>query len=153
MADRASASIRIGGVLARVLVDALIATIAREGGFAGWDETPIDAATLERKGSLEVCGYELAGGVFDELEAFCVEHGLAFIRTSGSCPGAFGPERVVYKGAGEPGHFALDEDDRVVIDRSTMEALGTLEAARCYFDAADFEPPELTVARRARRSG
>ncbi len=60
-------------------------------------------------------------------------------------PGAFGPERVVYEGAGEPRHFALDEDDRVVIARSTMEALGPLEAARCYFDAADFEPPELTV--------
>lgn len=146
MADRASASIFIGGVLARDLVDSLIETIAIEGGFAGWDETPIDAAMLESIGPLEVCGYELAGGVFDELEAFCVKHGLAFIRTSGSCPGAFGPERVVFEGAGEPRHYALDEDNRVLIGRSTMDALGTLEAARCYFDAADFKPPELTVA-------
>lgn len=146
MADRASASILIGGVLAHDLVDPLIETIAREGGFAGWDETPIDAAALESIGPLEVCGYDLAGGVFDELEAFCVENGLAFVRTSGSCPGAFGPERVVFEGTGEPRHYAMDEDERVVIDRSTMDMLGTLEAARCYFDAADFEPPELTVA-------
>ncbi len=146
MADRASASIIIGGALPSHLVEALLDTVACEGGFDGWDETPIDAATLQRDEPLEVCGHDKAGGVFDDLEGFCVEHRLAFVRTSGSCPGAWGAERVVFEGAGEPRHYPLDEDDQVVIHRTTLEALGSLEAARAWFTAAEFAPPALRLS-------
>lgn len=145
MADRASASILIGGVLPSTAVDALLEAVASDGGFNSWEETPIDAAALDSGSPLEVCGYDLAGGVFDRLEAYAVEHGLAFVRTSGSCPGAFGPERVVFEGKGDPRNYALDEDDRVVIDRATLEALNSIEGARAYFDAAGVEVPSLVI--------
>jgi hypothetical protein len=145
MADRASASILIGGVLPRDLVDPLLDAIGADGGHDGWDEVPIDVGALDRRDPLEVCGYDLAGGVFDRLEDFCAEHGLSYVRSSGSCPGAFGPERVVFEGVGEPRHYALDEDDRVVIDRATLDRLGSVEAARAFFAAAEFAPPPLVL--------
>ena len=145
MADRASASIMIGGLLPAALVDDFLAAIAADHGFDGWNEIPIDAATLGRGEPLEVCGYDLSGGVFDGLEDFCRKHGLAFVRTSGSCPGAWGPERVVFEGEGDPRHYALYEDDRVVIDRATLAALGSIDAAMAFFAAAEFAPPPLIV--------
>lgn len=144
MADRASATILIGGVLPPELIDPFLGTIALERGFDGWEEAPVDAGAFDREAPLEVCGYELAGGVFEQLEAFCVEHRLAFVRSSGSCPGAFGPERVIFDDDGPLRRYAVDEDDRVVIDRSMLEALGSLEAVRAYFDAAEFTPPPLS---------
>lgn len=145
MADRASASITIGGRLPADRLAELIAVIEADGGFAGWDEHPIDEAAFRSGEALEICGYDLAGGVFDEIETFAQAQGLAYVRTSGSCPGAFGPERVVFDGVTPPHHYELNEDDVVVIDRRQLRALGRIDAAEAWFASAEFTPPSLVI--------
>ncbi len=145
MADRASASIIIGGRLPAALLPELLAAIEVDGGFSGWDEDPIDEAACRSGVAIDICGHDLAGGVFGAIEAFAQARGLAYVRSSGSCSGAFGPERVVCDGVGAARHYALDEDDAVVIGRHQLRALGTLEAAEAWFAAAEFAPPPLRI--------
>lgn len=145
MADRASASIIIGGRLLAALLPEFMSAIEADGGFAGWDERPIDEAACRGGETLEICGYDLAGGVFDDIEAFAQTRGLAYVRTSGSCPGAFGPERVVFDGITPPRHYELNEDDAVVIDRRQLRALGRIDAAEAWFASAEFSPPPLVI--------
>ena len=59
-------------------------------------------------------------------------------------------ERVVFTGTDEPAPFVADEDDHVLIGRDTIDRLGSIEAIRAYFDAADFVVPPLIVAGRSR---
>lgn len=145
MADRASASIIIGGRLPAARLPELVAVIEADGGFAGWDEHPIDAAACRGGEALEICGYDLPGGVFDDIETFAQAQGLAYVRTSGSCPGAFGPERVVFDGSTPPRHYELNEDEAVVIDRRQLRALGRIDAAEAWFASAEFAPPPLLI--------
>ena len=42
--------------------------------------------------------------------------------------------------------YAVTEDDEVVISRSTIAALGSLDAIFAHFDAAEFVAPALVVA-------
>lgn len=58
-------------------------------------------------------------------------------------------ERVVFTGSGEPASFAADEDDHILIGRDTVDRLGSIEAIRAHFDAADFVAPPLIVAGRS----
>lgn len=54
--------------------------------------------------------YELNGGLTDDVDAFCIEHGLVFHRWSGGCPGAFNPEIVVFDGSGLLRDYSANED-------------------------------------------
>lgn len=145
MADRASASIIIGGRLPADRLPDLIAVIEADGGFAGWNEHPVDEAACGSGEALEICGYDLAGGVFDEIETFAQARGLAYVRNSGSCSGAFGPERVVFDGVTPPRLYELNEDGAVVIDRRQLRALGRIDAAEAWFASAEFAPPPLLI--------
>lgn len=145
MADRASASILIGGPLRRALLDDLCEAARQDGGFAGWDEAPLDGQAILDGAPLEICAYELRGGVFDALEAFCETHGLAYVRRSGSCAGAFGPERVVHVGDGAPETFETNEGDAVTIGLADVRRLGSLAAIEALFARATFVVPPLTL--------
>ena len=147
MVDRASASIIIGGALPLPFLDDFLAAAEADYGMVGWDEGPVTAAVIDGCGSLEICAYDLSGGIFDALESFCVEHRLPFVRSSGSCSGVFGPERVVYDGVTDPEAFETSEGDAVLIDLATILRLGSLAAVEAWFARADFTPPPLmTVA-------
>ena len=61
---------------------------------------------------------------------------------SGSYPGEWGGERVVFTGGGEPGYYAADEDDRVLIGRETAQPI---DAILAHFDAAEVVVPPLLV--------
>lgn len=145
MADRASAMITLGGRLPAEALPDLLAAIEADGGFGGWDEHPIDDAYCRSGEPLEICGYELAGGVFSSIEQFAAEHGLAFVRSSGSCAGAFGPERVVFDGLNPRRDYDLTEYDMVVLGVDQLRRLGTIEAAEAWFAAAEFAPPALEI--------
>ncbi|MWC45632.1 hypothetical protein [Sphingomonas carotinifaciens] len=67
------------------------------------------------------------------------------MRSSGSCAGQWGAERVVYTGSGEPMRYPCCEDDYVMIGRDHVERLGTIDAVLAYFEAADFEVPPLDI--------
>src|SRR3546814_4367557 len=89
--------------------------------------------------SSDVCSSDL------NLEAFCVEHGLPFVRWSGSYPGEWSPERLIFRGSGTVDSYMVDESDRVLLDRRLLSDLGSIEAALAYFDAAEFAVPPLVV--------
>ena len=73
---------------------------------------------------------------------------VPFARWSGAYVGQWGAERVIFTGVDEPASFAADEDDHVLIGRDTVDRLGSIEAIRAHFDAADFVVPPLIVAER-----
>ena len=145
MADRVSVTIVIGGVLPASQRETLADLIAHEGLSIEWDGPPFDASQFPDDVPLMLHAHEVAWGRVETLEAFCVEQGLAFARWSGSYPGQWDPERVVFTGAGEPQSFGASEDDYVMIGRHTAEALGSYEAIIANFDAADFTVPPLRI--------
>ena len=145
MADRVSVTIVIGGVLPASQRETLADLIAHEGLSIEWDGPPFDASQFPDDVPLMLHAHEVAWGRVETLEAFCVEQGLAFARWSGSYPGQWDPERVVFTGAGEPQSFGASEDDYVMIGRHTAEALGSYEAIIANFDAADFRVPPLCI--------
>ena len=146
MADRVSASITIGGTLPAALLPVLLATIDFEGLSTEWDGEPFTADQLPENGPLRLMAHEVAWGRFEELEAFCIANGLPFARWSGGYGGQWGAERSVFAGIGEPRSFVADEDDCVLIDRASIERLGSIDAVLAHFDAADRPIPSRVMA-------
>ena len=145
MADRVSVTIAIGGALAASQREILANIIADEGLSLEWDGPPFDASQFPDAAPLTLYAHEVAWGRVENLETFCVAQGLPFARWSGSYPGQWDPERVVFTGDGEPQSFGTSEDDYVMIGRHTAEALGSYEAIIANFDAADFAIPPLRI--------
>ena len=67
------------------------------------------------------------------------------MRNSGSCCGAFGPERVVFTGIGAAMQFDMTEGEDIVLARSMIRELGTIEAVDAWFDHAEFVVPPFTI--------
>lgn len=145
MADRVSASITIGGILATNQLLDFAAIINGERLSTDWDGEDFTVSQLVPGRSLILMAHEVAWGRFANLEAFCIAEHLPFVRWSGAYFGQWGAERVVFTGAGEPVSFAADEEDRILIDRCTINRLATIEAIIAHFDAADFTVPSLHV--------
>lgn len=146
MADRVSASITIGGTLPAAELPDFLAAVDAEALSTEWDGAPFTADQLPENGSLMLMAHEVAWGEFEELEAFCIEHRLPFARWWGACADLWSAGRVVFTGSGESRSFIADEDDRVLIDRGTIEQLGSIDAVLAHFDAADFAIPPLLIA-------
>lgn len=143
MADRVSATITIGGdVPADRLLD-LAAIINGEGLSTDWDGEDFTLSQLVPGHSLTLMAHEVSWGRFEELEAYCQAEHLPFVRWSGAYAGQWGAERVVFTGAGEPVSFTADEEDCILVDGETIERLGTMDAIRAHFAAADFTVPAL----------
>ncbi len=145
MADRVSASITVGGTVTPAAYAELADVIASEDLSTEWDGEPFEPHQRTEGEPLRLFAHEVAWGRFEELEAWCFEHGIPFARWSGAYGGEWGAERVVFTGEGEPISYAADEDDRIMIDRDTTERLGSIDAIRAHFDAAEFEVPPLVV--------
>jgi len=146
MADRVSASIRIGGVLARADLPALSSIVAEERLSTDWDGSDFIESVIPADGPLELMANEVAWGRFELLEQFCVTHCLPFVRWSGGYVGSWEAERVVFDGAGDQRSFTVTESDQVVITRGEARHLGTIEAIHAYFASADPCLPPLTIA-------
>lgn len=97
---------------------------------------------------LEVCAYELIGGQFECVEAFCCNHGIAFVRRSDACSGAFGPERAVHTGDRAPRHYEVNDADQIVLNQRELNDLGSIAAANAWFQAGDFALPPLSIGTR-----
>jgi hypothetical protein len=146
MSDRCSATITLGGALDRDTFVEMAGLIADEGLSTDWDGPWFRARDLLQGQPLRLVACEVTGGQFDELEAWCVAHGVPFARWSGAYPGSWSAERAVFTGQGEPACFIADEDDRVLVDQATVEVLGTMTRLREHFAAAAFIVPPLTVS-------
>lgn len=145
MSDRVSASIIIGGAVSAADFPILAQMVAGESLSTHWDGPWFTPGDFTPGRPLWVKARDVLGGRFDELEAWCVAHGLSFVRWSGASPGSWTPGRVVFTGRGEPTYFPLDEDDGVLIDEQTFERLGDVDAVRAWFDLAAFSVPPLVV--------
>jgi hypothetical protein len=145
MADRASASILIGGAIARSCIPGLIAAIEADGGRADWEGEALDDMSIRDGETLEAFACELSGGIYREAESFCERHRLPFVRSSASCAGAFGPERVIFTGEMPAAQFDTTEHDEVVLTRSGYRSLGSLGAVEDWFAAAEFTPPPFAI--------
>lgn len=80
MANRVSASIKLGGVLPRGRLAELLDVIAVEGLSTDWDGSPFSGVQIQADSPIELFAHEVAGGSFDELESFCLSHALPFVR-------------------------------------------------------------------------
>lgn len=145
MANRVPASILIGGQVTPDVFRALTQKIQFEGLAIEWGGENFEARHRVVGEPLALFDEECAWGQFDELEAFCVEHRLPFLRWAGGYPGEWSPERLVFRGDGKPDSYMVDESDNVVIDRRMIVEFGSVAAALGYFDAAEYDVPPLVV--------
>ena len=144
MSDRVSASISIGGVLPRSLHHEFIEIIQLEGLKTEWDGPEFTPEELVEGATLDLMAYNVAWGSFDALEQYCVDHGLAYRRSSCGFSGSFGPERIVFDGVNGPLNYDTNDDDMVVLLQATIEHLGSMEAIADYIADAQITVPPLT---------
>lgn len=151
MADRASAKITVGGCIWPSLIAAFVEVAQGERLSLGWDGELVQEADVEKCAealeSIELGAHEVSGAQFDDLEAFCVKHDLWFVRESDGCAGAWGPERVTFRGgSGEaPKSWVTDDNDNLVITQQELEKLGSYEAALAHFEEGDMIVPVLRM--------
>lgn len=145
MADRVPAFIAIGGRPNAALFAELVEAVQVEGLSLDWGGEPFEPEHRHIAEPLTLYAESVAWGRFDTLEAFCVKHGLPFVRWAGGYPGQWSPERIVFRGTGEPASYMVDESDRVVIDRIHVEQIGSVAALLGYFQGAEFDVPPLVL--------
>ena len=144
MADRVPVTIRLGGALPRALLPELVAVLAAEAlRLDNGDD--FDVQNIPSDAPLAFSEGEVSWGHLEQLEQFCLEHHLPFVRWCGSYPGAWTAERLVYDGTGEPVSFTATDDDQVVINRAEARSLGSVEAIEAHFASAQFSVPPLTI--------
>lgn len=80
MADRVSASIALGGGITAARLPELTDLVNAEGLSTEWDGEPFDPAQLTPGEPLQLYAHEVAWGMFEELEAWCREHHVPYIR-------------------------------------------------------------------------
>src|SRR3546814_16738251 len=113
MADRVPASIQIGGDISAAVFAELLHIIAFEGLSPEWGGEPFEPESRVIGEPLALFDESCAWGKIDNLEAFCFEHGLHFVRWSGRYPGEGSPERLLFRGGGTVGRYMVAETARV----------------------------------------
>lgn len=146
MANRVSASIALGGTISPAQFAILCPLIAINDLRMDWDGEPFAPEDLPEDGPLRLFAHDVPWGNFDALEQYCCDERISYVRWSGSCPGSFGAERIVYDGNWGPLNFSVDEDDRLVLHVETIERLGSMRAIRRYIAEAEINLPPFTVA-------
>jgi hypothetical protein len=146
MSDRVSASIAIGGMVSSTQFAELTSIITSYDLRMDWGGEPFDPVHLPQDDALRLFAHEVPWGIFDDLEQYCCEVRLAYQRWSGSCPGSFGAERIVYDGKTGPLNFSVDEDDHLVLHAQTVQQLGSMRAIRRYIAQAEFTVPHFMLA-------
>jgi hypothetical protein len=143
MSDRVSASISIGGILPRSLHHEFIDIIQSEGLRTDWDGPEFTPEDLIEGKPLDLMAYDVAWGMFDTLEQYCVDHSLAYRRSSDGFSGSFGAERIVFDGVNGPYNYDTNDDDMVVLLQATIDHLGSMEAIAAYIADAEVTVPPL----------
>ena len=111
-----------------------------------WDGEPFAPCQLPDGEPLRLYAHETPWGMFDELEQYCCDARISYLRWSGSCPGSFGAERIVYDGKNGPLNFSVDEDDHLVVHAQTIGQLGSMRAIRRYIAQAEIELCAFEIA-------
>ena len=130
MPDHISASFSIGGVLSMTALPELIRLI--DEGALGPDENgpfqnemQVRSHLFSGASGVTLHANEVRRGVFDHLQAFCVEHGLTYRLSHGGISGSWTPDR--FRQAEVPddaGAGSLDEDERSTLSADQIRRLG-----------------------------
>jgi hypothetical protein len=145
MADRVSASITIGGKVTADQFGAITDMILWNDLRIDWDGPEFTPDQIGEGQPLTLYAHEVPWGMFDDIEQYCCDNHIAYIRWSGGSAGSFGPERIVYDGKSGPLNYDVDEDDHVVLHARTIEQLGSMRAIRRYLNAAEIVMPPLEI--------
>ena len=145
MADRVSANIVIGGAVTHEQFAILSALIASHDLSTDWDGPKLMPDARAEGEPLRLYAHETPWGMFDDLEQYCCDQHIAYVRWSGACAGSFGAERIVFDGATGPLNYSVDDDDQIVLHEQTIYQLGSIRAIRAYFKPAAFEVPPLII--------
>ena len=145
MADRVSASIVIGGAVSSDQFEVLIDLIASHDLAIEWDGPKFAPDQRVEGEPLRLYAHETPWGMFDDLEQYCCDQHIAYVRWSGSCPGSFGADRIVFDGTTGPLNYSVDEVDHIVLHEQIIDQLGSMRAIRAYLKPAAFEPPALSI--------
>jgi hypothetical protein len=135
----------VGGTLTPSDFATLADLIAGERLSVEWDGEPFDPSHRTDGEPLRLYAHEVAGGVFEALESWCVANAVPFVRWCGGYGAEWSPERVVYTGVDKPHSYDADENDRILVDRHAVERLGSIAALLAHFEAAAFAAPPLAV--------
>jgi hypothetical protein len=141
MADRVSASIVIGGTVSPEQFAILADLIVSHDLSTDWEGSNFAPTARVEGEPLRLYAHETPWGMFDDLEQYCCDQHIAYVRWSGACPGSFGAERIVFDGTTGPLNYSVDDDDHIVLH----EQLGSVRAIRAYLNPAAFEPPAFRV--------
>ncbi len=100
MADRVSASLKVGGVLPSSALPELIELIQQEGVGPDWGEsfqTEGDLLAHLRNGASGVTFYafRVRNGEFEDLQDFCARHGLTYVLSFDGLGGGWAPGRRI----------------------------------------------------------
>ena len=153
MSDRVSASITIGGLVTLDQFAQLAGLIMAEGLATEWDGPDFAPDNRIPGAPLNLFAHEVPWGRFEALEQYCCDQGIAYRRWSGSCPGSFGAERIVFDGGQGPFNYDANEDDVVMLSVATISQLGSMRAIRAYLKHAEIEIPTLLIASSVRAAG
>ncbi|RVT92990.1 hypothetical protein [Sphingomonas crocodyli] len=146
MANRAAATIILGGTLSEAAYRTLVDVIVGEGLSTHWCGPLFDAHHRTVGQPLFLCDHDVPGAQFEELERWCITHNIPFVRWSSACAGGWEAGRVVFDPAvGQPRSYAADKDNRVLIDLQTVTRLGSYTAILDHFRRANFIVPPLIV--------
>ena len=145
MADRVPFSITIGGSLPADRLDELI-DIANSAGLSPtWDGGPLTVDHLPVGTPLKLHAHEVANGQIDDIEDFCCNNDLPFVRWSGAAPGSFPAEIVVWVGEGPRRSFTADDDEHVVLTTEEAEKVQSLDDLKEHFETGSYVPPPLEI--------
>jgi hypothetical protein len=145
MADRVSASIVIGGAVSPTQFEVLTHLIVSHDLSTDWDGPEFTPDARVEGEPLRLYAHETPWGMFDDLEQYCCDKRIPYVRWSGACPGSFGAERIVFDGKTGPLNYAVDDDDHIVLHEQTIDQLGSMRAIRAYLKPAAFEVPPLAI--------
>jgi hypothetical protein len=145
MADRAPATIAIGGKVNADQFAELTRMIVAHGLSTEWDDPAFTAEHRVAGQALALYAHEVAWGVFEDLEQYCCDNIIPYTLWSGGCAGSFGPGRIVYDGKSGPLSYAATDDGEIVLHASTIEQLATIRHIRAYLKPAEYVVPPLIV--------
>lgn len=143
MADRVSASITIGGNVTQAQFAELTVMIEAHDLRTEWDGEVFTPDQIAQGKPLTLHALETPWGMFDDLEQYCCDNGIPYIRWSSGCAGSFGRERVVYDGTNGLLNYDVDDDNSIVLHGHTIKQLGSMRAIRAYLKASEIRLPPL----------
>lgn len=156
VADRVSASIKLGGDLPVTLLDDPVRLIEDEDLGPDWDgpfTSEAEIRTYLAGGAAGVTLYanEVSSGEFEALQAFCVDYRLTYVLTYDGSGGPWAPGRRIRRPDDRGDGFTCTLDDSlgfacISADQIRALQLGSIEDVLAHLERFDLsETPPLTI--------